>query len=342
MIDLRSDTVTRPSDAMREAAATAEVGDDVYGEDPTANELERRAAALLGTEAALFCPSGTMANQVAVRTHAEPGQELLCERSSHLFRYELGAPAQLSGLQTRPVDAAPRGVLAPDVVRANLVEESDHEAATGLLALENTHNGHGGRAIAPADVDAAARVAREAGVPVHLDGARLANAAVAHDVPLARFGEAVDSVMLSLSKGLGAPVGSVLGGDEAFVERARRVRKQFGGGMRQVGVLAAPALLALEQVDRLEADHERAARLARGLDGLDGVEVVDPETNIVLVRTAARDLPASTLLERAADEGVLGTPFGEHTARFVTHLDVDDGDVDEAVTALRRALEAAG
>ena len=338
MIDLRSDTVTRPSDAMREAAATAEVGDDVYGEDPTVNALEAAAADLLGTEAALFCPSGTMANQVAVRVHTRPGQELLCERDSHLFRYELGGPAQLSGLQTRPVDAAPRGVLTPEAVREHLVEESDHEAGTGLLALENTHNRYGGRAIAPAAIDAAAAVARDAGVPVHLDGARLCNAAVAHDVPPARFTEGVDSVMLSLSKGLAAPVGSVLGGDEAFVERAHRVRKQLGGGMRQVGLVAAPALLALEHVDRLAEDHARAARLADGLAGLDDVEVVEPETNIVLVRTAARDLPTEAFLERAADEGVLGTPFGPYTARFVTHWDVDDDAIDEAVAGLRHAL----
>ena len=338
MIDLRSDTVTRPSEAMREAAATAEVGDDVYGEDPTVEALEARAADLLGVEDALFCASGTMANQVAVRVHTEPGQELLCERASHLFRYELGAPAQLSGLQTRPVDAAPRGVLTPATVREHLVEASDHEAGTGLLALENTHNGHGGRAIAPEAIDAAAGAAREAGVPVHLDGARLCNAAVAHDVPPDRFTGGVDTVMLSLSKGLGAPVGSVLGGDAALVERAHRVRKLLGGAMRQVGIVAAPALLALENVDRLAEDHARAARLAEGLAGLDDVEVVEPETNIVLVRTGGRDLPTGTFLERAADEGVLGTPFGPYTARFVTHLDVDDGDVDAAVEGLRRAL----
>ncbi len=338
MIDLRSDTVTRPSEAMREAAANAEVGDDVYGEDPTVAELEARAADLLGTEAALFCPSGTMANQVAVRVHTEPGRELLCERHSHLYRYELGAAAQLSGLQTRPIDAAPRGALTAEAVRENLVTESDHEAGTGLLALENTHNALGGRAIAPEVVDDAAAAAREAGVPVHLDGARLCNAAVALDVPPARLGASADSVMLSLSKGLGAPVGSVLAGGTGFVERAHRVRKLYGGAMRQVGVVAAPALLALDNVDRLAEDHARADRLAAGLSSVDGLEVEAPETNIVLVGTGALGLSADEFLERIEAAGVLGTPLGPRTARFVTHLDVDDAAIEDAVAAVERAV----
>ncbi len=336
MIDLRSDTVTRPGDAMREAAAGAEVGDDVYGEDPTVNELQERAAELLGTEAALFFPSGTMANQAALRAHTEPGQELLCERRSHLYAAELGGAARLAGLQTRPIDAAPRGVITPGHVRENLQTESDHVAGTGLLALEDTHNMRGGRAIEPEALEAAAEVAHDAGVPVHLDGARLCNAAVALGLEPAALTGAVDSVMLSLSKGLGAPVGSVLGGPEPFIERAHRARKQYGGGMRQAGVLAAPGLLALENVDRLAEDHARCDRLAAGLDGIDGLDVQPPETNILMVSTEPLGRPAAGFLEALEAEGVRASAIDEHTVRFVTHLDVEDEAIDEAVAAARR------
>jgi threonine aldolase len=338
MIDLRSDTVTRPSDAMREAAASAEVGDDVYGEDPTVNELEARAADRLGTEAALYCPSGTMANQVAVRAHTEPGQELVCERGSHLYTAELAGSAVLAGLQTRPVDAAPRGVITPEAVRENLATQTDHVAGTGLLALENTHNMRGGRAIELADLDAAAGVAHEAGVPVHLDGARLANAAVALGVEMADLTGPVDSVMLSLSKGLGAPVGSVLGGSRAFIDRAHRIRKQYGGGMRQAGVIAAPGVVALDNVDRLADDHDNAQRLADGLASLDGLDVEPPETNIVLVGTGRLDLPAEAFTERIEAEGVRANPVRPYTTRFVTHLDIDADDIDTAVAGVGRAL----
>ncbi|MFB6360884.1 MAG: low specificity L-threonine aldolase [Halobacteriales archaeon] len=338
MIDLRSDTVTRPSPAMREAAAEAEVGDDVYGEDPTVNELQARAADLLGTEAALFFPSGTMANQAAIRSHTEPGQELLCERRSHIYAAELGGAARLAGLQTRPVDAGQRGVITPEQVADNVQTESDHVAGTGLLALEDTHNMRGGRAIEPAALEAAADVAHEHGVPVHLDGARLCNAAVALDREPAAFTGGVDSVMLSLSKGLGAPVGSVLGGSEAFIERAHRVRKQYGGGMRQAGVIAAPGLLALQNVDRLGEDHARADQLAAGLAGIDGLDVLSPETNILMVSSEPGSMRTETFLEAIAAEGVQASPIDEYTTRFVTHLDVTESDIDEAVAAVDRAL----
>lgn len=338
MIDLRSDTVTQPSDAMREAAATAAVGDDVYGEDPTVNELQERAAELLGTEAALFCPSGTMANQAAVRAHTQPGQELVCERRSHLYSAELGGAARLAGLQTRPIDAGPRGVISPDQVRENLRSESDHVAGTGLLALEDTHNMWGGRAIERADLAAAADIALESGVPVHLDGARLCNAAVALGVEPADLTEPVDSVMLSLSKGLGGPVGSVLGGDQDFITRAHRVRKQYGGGMRQAGLIAAPAIKALGNVDRLAEDHANADRLAEGLGGIEGLEVEPPETNILLVGTRALDLPTAAFLERLEAEGVLASPISDSTVRLVTHLDVTSEAIDEAVAAVERAV----
>ncbi|PSP17620.1 low specificity L-threonine aldolase [Halobacteriales archaeon QH_10_67_13] len=334
MIDLRSDTVTLPSDEMRTAARDAPVGDDVYHEDPTVNELQRRAAAVLGTEAALFVPSGTMGNQVAIRTHTERGQELLCERESHVYKWELGGIVQHSGVQPRTIDGGERGVIAPEQVREGYIEEDLHRPGTGLLTLENTHNSRGGRAIAPERIAAAAETAHELGLPVHLDGARLFNAAVAHDVEVREIVEPVDMVLACLSKGLGAPVGSVLAGPEETIEAARRHRKLFGGGMRQAGMIAAPAIRALENRDRLGEDHRRADRLAAALDRIDGLSVEPPETNIVLAET---DRPAEALLADCESEGVQGVQFGEHTARFCTHWDVDDEDIDAAIAAVERA-----
>jgi len=328
MIDLRSDTVTKPSDAMREAARDAEVGDDVYGEDPTVTELEARAAAVLGTDDALFVPSGTMGNQIAVRVHTERGQEVILERESHVYKWERAGIAQHAGCQPRTVDGGDRGVIRPGDVREGYVEADDHRPGTGLLALENTHNSKGGVAIAPEKIDAAARAAHDRDVPVHLDGARLWNAAVAHDEPPARFTREVDSVLCCLSKGLGAPVGSVLAGDEAFVERAHRVRKLMGGGMRQAGMVAAPGILAVERRDELTADHERARQLAAGLDGLAGLTAREPETNIVLVET---DDPAEDVLATWEGAGVQAVPFDDHVVRCCTHWDVDDDAVATAI-----------
>ena len=335
MIDLRSDTVTRPDDAMRTAARDAEVGDDVYGEDPTVNELESRVAAVLGTEDALFVPSGTMGNQVAVRTHTERGEELICERESHVYKWELGGVAQHSGLQARPIDGDDRGVLSPAQVREAFVATDGHRAGTGLLALENTHNSKGGTAIGPEAIDAAAGLAHERGVPVHLDGARLFNASVALDEPAERFTRDVDSVMVCLSKGLGAPVGSVLAGSEEFIERAHRVRKLMGGGMRQAGIIAAPGLRALENRKRLAEDHERARRLAAGLDAIEGLSVPDPETNIVVAETTD---PADDVVAACEREGVGCVAFGESRVRLCTHWNVGDGDIEAALEAVERAL----
>ncbi len=334
MIDLRSDTVTRPDDTMREAARDAPVGDDVYGEDPTVNELEERVADLLGTEAALLVPSGTMGNQIAVRTHTERGSELVCERESHIYKWELAGPAQHAGVQTRTVDGGERGVISPGQVRREYVEGSDHRPGTGLLALENTHNSRGGIAISPDRIAAAADAAHELGVPVHLDGARLFNAATAHDVPAADIAGHVTTVMCCLSKGLGAPVGSMLAGPGPTIEEARRHRKLFGGGMRQAGLVAAPGLAALSNRERLAEDHRRADRLAAGLDRIDGLAVDPPETNIVLVTT---DRPAGAVRERWTDAGVRASQFGEHTIRCCTHLDVTDEDIDQAIGAVRNA-----
>ncbi|MFC7044147.1 low-specificity L-threonine aldolase [Halobacteriaceae archaeon GCM10025711] len=338
MIDLRSDTVTRPSDEMRRAAAEADVGDDVYGEDPTVNELEARAAELVGKEAALYVPTGTMGNQVAIRTHTDRGQEVVVERESHVYKWEVGGMAQLSSLQVRTLDGGDRGVPTPEQVREGYVAEDLHRPGTGLLTLENTHNSKGGVAIAPERIEAAAAAAHEKGVPVHLDGARVFNAAVALDVPVTEITDHVDSVMFCLSKGLGAPVGSVLAGDEAFVERARRTRKLFGGGMRQAGVVAAPGLLALENVDRLADDHANARALAEGLDGVGGLSVQDPETNIVLVDTEGAGMTAAEFLDVAEDVGVQGVAFDTHLVRFTTHWDVDAAAVETAVSRLTDVL----
>ncbi|SDR31305.1 threonine aldolase family protein [Natronobacterium texcoconense] len=336
MIDLRSDTVTKPDDEMRDAAHAADVGDDVYGEDPTVNELEERAAEMVGMEAALYVPSGTMGNQIAARVHTERGQEVLADEKSHVVKYELGGFADHSNLQIRMVDAE-RGVLSPEQVVEGYVEEDLHRPGTGLLCLENTHNARGGLAIEPEKIAAAADAAHDRDVPVHLDGARVFNAATALDVPVTEITEPVDSVMFCLSKGLGAPIGSMLAGSEEFIEEAQRVRKLFGGGLRQAGIIAAPGLEALENVDDLEDDHEHAELLAEGLDDVDGFDVQPPETNIVLADVSETGLETEAVLERLQEEDVLATQFGPTTVRFCTHRNISRDDVE---TALERVEEA--
>jgi len=337
-IDLRSDTVTRPSDAMREAAAEAAVGDDVYGEDPTVNELEAAAADRVGFPDAMFVPTGTMGNQIAAHVHADRGEEIVLDRMAHIYDWELGGLAQLSGLQTRAVDAVD-AVPTPEQIDAAYVEESLHRPGTGLIALENTHNARGGVAVPPESISAAADAAHDRGVPVHLDGARLFNACVALDVDPVRMTRDVDSVLFCLSKGLGAPVGSILAGDEDFIADARRVRKLFGGGMRQAGLIAAPGLLALENVDRLAEDHENAARFAAGLDEIDGLRVSDPDTNIVQVYTDDLDVDAETFEAVCAEHGVLGGAHGDYLTRFCTHLDVTREDIEAAVDRIEDAID---
>jgi threonine aldolase len=338
MIDLRSDTVTKPSDAMRDAAHDAEVGDDVYGDDPSVTELERRAADLVGMEAALFVPSGTMGNQVAIRTHTDRGQELVVDDEAHVVKWELGGVADLSGVQARMVDCGPRAVPTAEQVRTAYVEESLHRPGTGLLCLENTHNSRGGVAVGVDAIEEACEAAHDLGVPVHLDGARLFNAAVALDVaPEALTGPA-DTVNFCLSKGLGAPVGSLLAGPAPFVDRARRVRKLFGGGMRQAGIIAAPGLVALDNVGRLEADHANARVLADGLDTIDGLSTQDPDTNIVML-SVETEIHADDLVAACADHGVAFGARDASSARLCTHLDVSRADVTEAVDRIAAAVE---
>ncbi|MFC7204850.1 threonine aldolase family protein [Haloferax namakaokahaiae] len=340
MIDLRSDTVTLPSDEMRQAAHDAEVGDDVYGGDPTVNELEARAAELFGKEAGLFVPSGTMGNQIAARVHTEPGQEALVDAKAHVYKWEVGGFAQLSSLQVRAYDAGERGAPTPEQVREHLKEESLHIAGTGLLCLENTHNARGGIAIPKADIDAAAQAAHDHGVPVHLDGARVLNACVALDEDPADMAEHVDSVMFCLSKGLGAPVGSMLVGTEEFIAQATRVRKQFGGGMRQAGIIAAPGLVALDNVERLADDHENAKILAEGLDAVEGLSVPTPDTNIVVVDSEEKEMTSDEFVALCESVDVLGGGFGEYHTRLTTNLNVSQADVEEAVERIGDAVES--
>ena len=337
MIDLRSDTVTRPTTEMREEAAGAAVGDDVHGDDPTVAKLEERAADIVGMEAALFVPSGTMGNQIAARVHTERGQEVLTDRESHVVRYERAGFSQHSAVQIRTIDAE-RGLPTPEQVRGGYLEGNLHRPATGLLSLENTHNARGGLALDPDRFAETAAAAHELAVPVHLDGARLFNAAVAHDVDVTAYTEAVDSVMFCLSKGLGAPVGSMLAGSAEFIEEALGIRKLLGGGMRQAGIVAAPGLLALENRSHLEHDHENATRLGEGLADIDGLAITEPETNIVLADTSGLGLSASAFLDQIESEGVQASEFGPEIARFVTHRDVSASDIEDAIEAVTAAV----
>ena len=328
MIDLRSDTVTRPTEDMRRAMAEAEVGDDVFGEDPTINRLEEYVADLLGKEAAIYAPSGTMTNQIGVYVNTGRGDEVLMHEQAHIFNYEAGAPALLSGVQIRPLPGE-RGKISPKTLRAAVRPENVHFPRPRLLCLENTHNVAGGKVFPLEDFAAVADAAREQGLKVHLDGARLFNAVAVTGVSAREWCEHADTISVCSSKGLGAPVGSLLAGDAPVIREARRARKAFGGGMRQAGIIAAAALYAFEyHRGRLVEDHGRAGRLAEGLMEA-GYTVEPPETNIVLV---AAQRPAG-LLEALDREGVLATPGGAGAVRLCTHLNVGDTDVEKAIHA---------
>ena len=333
--DFRSDTSTLPTAAMRQAMANAEVGDDVRGEDPTVRALEAEGALLLGKPAALFLPTGTMANQVAIHVWCRPGDELICEDRSHAYFFEGGSIARWSGTQVRAL-AAPDGFPAPAQVEAAVRSDDVHHPRSRLLLIENSHNMAGGRVAGAARLRALADAARKHGLLIHVDGARLVNAAVALACKVSDLVAMADSASLCLSKGLGAPVGSLLAGDEKFITEARRVRKAFGGGMRQAGVIAAAGLLALREGPALlAADHERARTLARGLAELPwcAVDLAATETNIVMA-----DLRAGTpgaLLSHLKAQGVLASQYGPSRVRFVLHRDVDDGHVERGLLACR-------
>lgn len=335
-VDLRSDTVTKPSAGMREAMAAAVVGDDVYGEDPTVNELQRRVAELLGKETALFVPSGTMANQIAIRSQTHHGDEIVMERTCHPFNFESGAIAALSGVQVNLVDGDRGRFCVEDL--EHVVRPTDHHfAQTALISLENTTNRGGG---AICDVNEVAKIrefAVEHELRMHLDGARLLNACVETGVAPAEYAQHFDTVCICLSKGLGAPVGSVLAGSAETMDKAHKFRKMFGGGMRQAGIIAAAGIYALDNnVDRLKEDHRRARRLAEGIESIESVKIKWPvDTNFVMIDVSGTGLSGAEVVERLDAEGVgIGAEF--QTLRAVTHLDVDDDGIEYAVEAFRR------
>ena len=341
IIDLRSDTITQPTEAMRAAMASAPVGDDVFGDDPTVQRLEARVAELLGTEAAMFAPSGTMTNQIAVRVHTEPGDEILIEGNAHIYYYEAGGPAALAGVMCRCLPGT-RGIFSAADLEAALRPPDQHFAPTKLVCVENTHN-RGGGAVWPIEqLREVAGAARRHGLKLHLDGARLWNATAATGIPEAVYGSLFDSISVCFSKGLGAPVGSALCGTTAFIQRARRFRKMFGGGMRQAGIIAAGALHAIEHHrTRLAEDHANARALATALSRIPGVSL-DPasvETNIVMIHLPG--MAAPPLAQKLDGAGIRMLPTGPNTLRAVTSLMVSGDQIPQAVEGFARILSDA-
>jgi len=339
-IDLRSDTVTKPTPEMRAAMAEAEVGDDVYLEDPTVNRLQERAAAVLQKEAALFVPSGTMGNQIAVHVHTRPGQEVITEGHAHIFEFEMAAMAAISGVLARPVPA-PDGILDWERIRSAIRPKIYYRAQTGLIALENTNNMAGGTVYTKIQIDEICDHAHSVGLPVHLDGARIFNAATALNKDVASLAQRCDSVMFCLSKGLAAPVGSMLAGSREFIERARSVRKMFGGGMRQAGILAAAGLIALEKMPaRLGEDHRNARLMADLLYDVPGLDV-DPEkvrTNILMVGVARTRFDSQQWASLLKENGVLVSLLDSARMRLVTHNDVNRDQIYQAADIVKRVL----
>jgi threonine aldolase len=341
VVDLRSDTVTSPSPAMRRAIAEAEVGDDVLGADPTAVRLQQRLAALLGKEAALFFPSGTQANQVGILLNAEPGTEAICEANAHVFHYEFAGAATWSGIQLRQVPTED-GLLTAEAARAYIRPESRHLARTSLICAENTHNMAGGKVMPLEVLQGLRELASEQGLPLHLDGARLWNASAATGVSLADYAARADTVMVCFSKGLGAPIGSALAGSAEAMDRAWTLRKRLGGGMRQVGILAAAALFALDHnLPKLADDHARARRLAEFVDGLGGFDVVPPESNIIMIDIERDDLGPADVVEFLEKRGVWLLATGPRRLRAVTHIDVDDAGIERACAAFAALADGA-
>lgn len=348
VIDLRSDTVTLPTPEMREAMYHAEVGDDVYGEDPTINRLEEMAASLIGKEDALFVPTGTMGNAIALLMHCGRGQAVIVGDQSHVYHYERGSVSTLGGAPMHVVPTLANGMLDMQVVRDGIIDDSDeHKAATALICIENSHNRCGGTVQSVSEVEEITTLAHERGVKVHMDGARVFNAALALNVPVSRLVRDVDSVMFCLSKGLSAPVGSMLVGARDFIHRARRQRKLLGGGMRQAGVLAAAGIIALERmVERLAEDHVNSKLLAEGLADLPQI-VLDPAhvvTNIIIFtlcdaqRNPLSDAAINAFVQRAQEQGILLSRMGPRGIRAVTHYGIEQADIERALQGIKRAL----
>lgn len=339
MIDLRSDTLTQPTKRMREAIFQATVGDDVYGEDPTINRLEEIAAEMLGKESAVFVTSGTQGNQLAVLAYCSPGDEVIIESESHIFYYEGGAISALAGVQPRPVQGI-KGAMNPSAVKSAIRSEDIHFPDTSLICLENTHNRSGGSVVSIENMSAIYDIAQNAGIPVHIDGARLFNAAVASNKKVTDFTQYCDSVQICLSKGLGSPVGSLLAGKKEVIQKARKWRKRLGGGMRQAGFLAASGIISLtEMVDRLREDHEKALRLAEAIEEIKGLTLVNrPDTNIVLINIENTNQTNDEFLENLKREGLLAVSFGEGQIRLTTHYDVSFQDIEQAISALKKVI----
>lgn len=340
IVDLRSDTVTRPTPAMRRAMAEAKVGDDVYGEDPTVNQLQERAADIFGREAALFVPSGSMGNLLAIKTWTQPGMEVICEHRAHIANYELASISAIAGCLPNTVPA-PGGILTWELIEPLIRPKIYYYAQTGLIEIENTSNMHGGTVYPPEVMQGICERAHSVGLPVHLDGARIFNAAVALGRDVREITRHFDSVMFCLSKALGAPVGSMLVGSREFIRKAHIGRKLLGGGMRQVGVLAAAGLVALEETPNvLYRDHENARHLAEGLAQIPGVSIDAKAvvTNIVIFSVADSGVPAATICDELARQGILCGPRDRFTIRMVTHYDVDRAGIERALAAMRSVL----
>ena len=342
IVDLRSDTVTRPSAAMRRAMSEAEVGDDVYGEDPTVNRLQERAAKIFGREAALFVPSGSMGNLIAIKVWTQPSNEVICEQRGHINQYELASMSAIAGCMPRTTPA-PDGILTWDLIEPLIRPKTYYYSQTGLVSLENTHNMHGGTVYPPAVTEDVCQRAHAAGLRVHLDGARIFNAAVALGKTVADITRNCDSVMFCLSKGLGAPVGSMLVGSSEFIQKAHIARKLLGGGMRQVGVLAAAGLIALEESPKnLHRDHENAKFLADGLAKIKGISL-DPAkvmTNIVIFDVRATGRTAAEICSELGKKKILSGPTEKYSIRMVTHCDVNLAGIENALAAIAEVLSA--
>jgi threonine aldolase len=340
IIDLRSDTVTRPTPGMRAAMHTAEVGDDVFHEDPTVNRLEERVAALLGKEAAVFVTSGTMSNQTSIKAHTQPGDELLCDSNCHIYNYEAGGPAVLSGVTCRTIDGD-CGILDVTQLEDKVRPDNDHLVHTRLVCLENTHNRGGGRVYPIEKIRAIRAWAQQQGLLMHLDGARLWNAVVATGIPARTWASLFDSVSVCFSKGLGAPVGSAFAGSREFCTRGRRIRKLLGGGMRQAGVIAAAALYAIENhIERLAEDHRNAQTIARAIADTPGLRLTPPEveTNLIWFAVDRELAPAKDVAARLKERGILVHVTGPQSLRACTHLDVSGAQVERAAETIRKVV----
>ncbi|HTF06217.1 MAG TPA: GntG family PLP-dependent aldolase [Bacteroidia bacterium] len=335
-IDLRSDTVTRPSKAMLDAMFSAAVGDDVFGEDPTINALEERTAQMFGKEAGLFCPSGTMTNQIAINVSTKPGDELICDYTSHIYQYEGGGMARNSGVQAKLL-TGDRGRISAGQVEDSINQIFDWLTRSKLVSIENTVNKAGGSYYSLKQMQDLSAVCKKHGLLLHLDGARIFNAIVEAGYSSKEIGPLCDSISICLSKGLGTPAGSVLVGSREFIKEARRARKVFGGGMRQAGFIAAAGLYALDHnIDRLKEDHKRAAELAKTVKALPYVkEVLPVETNIIIF-TLHDAIPLDYFMQQLSDNGIKAAVFGKQTVRFVTHLDIDDKMIEKTVVVLKR------